>query len=137
MALRETRGTALGMELPMLVYTRQDAIEDGVFTNVSGLARQAGIGTRVAITPGIRDLVAEDAKAIERGEKEETLLQFLFRVIKEQSRLKRKLEKIDLSTLVYDSGDLPPKLIYEDLIIGWEENGNGRRAITIMLACER
>ncbi len=100
MGPRETRGTALGMELPMLVYTRQDAIKDGVFTDVSGLAREVGIGTPVAITPGVQDLVAEDAKAIERGEKEETLLQFLFRVIKKQSRLKRKLEKIELATLV-------------------------------------
>ncbi len=121
----------------MLAYTRQEAIKDGVFTDVSKFAREADITTPVAITPGIRQLIFEDSRAVERGEKEKNLLSFLFKVIQRESRKKPKPKEVNLSTLVFVPGDVPPKLCYEDLIIYWDKDDKGKPAITIMLSWER
>jgi hypothetical protein len=64
----EQKAIEEGWGQPISMYTREDAIEDGVLFDISDLAKEAGFKIPVAITAGVKTLCTPDKDAEAHGQ---------------------------------------------------------------------
>lgn len=116
------------------IYTRKQALDDGVLIDVSEMAKEAGFKVPVAVTTGVlNEVIVPNPLAAEMGQSEEgRMWDVLWMARRAVTRLNRDKNTIHYRILVFD----PPKHDYVDLKMAIGPGDHFEPVITIMMPYE-
>lgn len=118
-------------EIVISVYSRQDAIEDGVLIDVSEMAREAGFRIPVALTASVRGQYVEVPEGVECQDEAGRLWDILWMCHVEASRSGGEAEiRFRLHVRNDNRGGVPP-LIELKAVCGPDDDGGP--CVTVML----
>lgn len=115
-------------------YTREDAIEDGTFMDVTKMAQEAGFRVSVAITEGIHSLCEPTAEAKSLGQSFDGRLWDVLFMASVALKGVKKTKRITPFKVIIREKEKLTRMI--DMWISFEGDADGKPAATILLPSE-
>lgn len=119
---------------PVYTYTREQAIEDGTFTDVSETAKEAGFKIPVVTTQGVEDLCDPSETAQAYGQSREGRLWDVLTMAMHAVRTVKRIKRILPFKVIVREGKAAVKTV--ELWLSFEDDANGKTAATILFPSE-